>query len=116
MLNLFKGIIYLKNLLEAPIYPETTDMVIESHSLSLFFFFFFIYQRSFLSCLPTPTLCGEPCLLTLGVPDALCPCRSHLQNGVKSNTLPSLVDRDEERSPKGQRLHGVTSPALMHYE
>lgn len=36
MLNQFKGIIYLKNLLEAPVYPETIDMVIVSHSFFLF--------------------------------------------------------------------------------
>ena len=39
MLNLFKGIIYFKNLLEVPIYPETIDMVIASHFLLLFFFY-----------------------------------------------------------------------------
>ena len=38
MPNLFKGIIYFKNLLEAPIYPETIDMVIAS--LSPFYFSF----------------------------------------------------------------------------
>ena len=32
MPNLFKGIIYFKNLLEAPIYPETIDMEIASLS------------------------------------------------------------------------------------
>ena len=62
MLNLFKGIIYFKNLLEAPIYPETTDMVIESHSLSLFFFFFFYLPEKF------PKLFAHPHTLWRALP------------------------------------------------
>ena len=80
MPNLFKGIIYFKNLLEAPIYPETIDMVIAS--LSPFYLPWKVPRAPFTH---PHILCGECYLLTLGVLDTLCPCRSLLQNGVKNS-------------------------------
>ena len=105
MLNLFKGPIYLKNLL-APIYPETTDMVIASHSPFLF------TGEGSLSSMFTHShaLCGECYLLTLGVLGTLCPCRSQLQTEVKSSSpLPWLTEMKRDR-PKDRGF--MASPHL----